>query len=193
MLAERRPANPERPATARLFFALWPTPVIADSLGETARQAAARFGGRPTRPETIHLTLAFLGDQPTSSLPGLVAAAASVRAAAFDLTMSHTGFWPRQRLIWAGVADSPPLSSLHAGLGEALAAAGYRLASEPRPFRPHLTLVRRIRADGESASAADVPSIAPIAWPCRRFVLVQSTPGPSGSAYRVIEEFPLAD
>lgn len=192
MSAERRPVDSERPATARLFFALWPPPAISDSLGETARQAAIRFGGRATRPETIHLTLAFLGDLPEARLPDLVAAAATVRAAPFDLTIDHTGFWSRQRLLWAGVATDPSLAALHARLREALAAAGLPPVPGPREFRPHLTLVRRTRIDADSYLAADLPSIGAITWPCRHFVLVRSCPGPSGSAYQVIEQFPLA-
>lgn len=46
----------------RLFFALWPSPAAAERLASAATDAAARLGGRPTRLETLHLTLAFLGE-----------------------------------------------------------------------------------------------------------------------------------
>lgn len=193
MPADIRPEHPQRPATARLFFALWPPPVIAQRLGEEARQATIHFGGRATRPETIHLTLAFFGNLPEARLPDLVAAAATVRAASFSLTIDHAGFWPRQHLLWAGVQAAAPLSALHGQLLEALTSAGFRPDGEPRMFRSHLTLVRRTQTDAATSGAAELPSVAAMTWPCRSFVLVRSCPGPTGSAYQVIEEFPLAD
>jgi 2'-5' RNA ligase len=41
---------------------------VAGRLAAIAGEAAARFGGRATRRDTIHLTLAFLGDVPESRL-----------------------------------------------------------------------------------------------------------------------------
>jgi RNA 2',3'-cyclic 3'-phosphodiesterase len=191
--ADSRPDHPQRPDTARVFFALWPSPAIAQRLGEEARQAASRLGGRATRPETIHLTLAFLGNLPEARLPDLLAAAATVRASSFSLTIDHAGLWPRQRLLWAGVQAAEPLSALQGLVLEALAFAGFRPDGEPRMFRPHLTLVRRTRSDDESLRMADLTAIDAIVWHCRSFVLVRSCPEPSGSTYQVIEEFPLTD
>ena len=48
----------------RLFFALWPPLEVAEQLAGVARAVAQQFGGKPTRQETLHLTLAFLGEVP---------------------------------------------------------------------------------------------------------------------------------
>ena len=46
----------------RLFFALWPPEDLSRALADGAEALARRFGGKPARRETIHLTLAFLGE-----------------------------------------------------------------------------------------------------------------------------------
>jgi hypothetical protein len=51
-------------ANQRLFFALWPDASMAEALATLAQQVAAESGGRPTAPGHVHVTLAFLGDQP---------------------------------------------------------------------------------------------------------------------------------
>lgn len=49
-------------STMRLFYALWPAPTLATSLASWAEQACPATGGRIMRTETLHLTLAFLGN-----------------------------------------------------------------------------------------------------------------------------------
>ena len=46
----------------RIFFALWPEPGVARQLDALAGAAHAVCGGRRMRRDTLHLTLAFLGD-----------------------------------------------------------------------------------------------------------------------------------
>ena len=64
-----------RSGAMRLFFALWPAREMADALTDWAAPIAGQSGGRLTRAETIHMTLAFLGNVPDSSLPRACAAA----------------------------------------------------------------------------------------------------------------------
>src|ERR1700724_2954341 len=64
-------------ATQRLFFALWPDAATSNALAALAQQVAAESGGRPTAPGNVHLTLAFLGDQPRRIPRELSAAAAT--------------------------------------------------------------------------------------------------------------------
>ena len=192
MSAERRNQKPPKPATARVFFALWPAPEVAERLGNIADSAAQSFGGRATRRDTIHLTLAFLGNVAETRLPELATAAASVRVAPFAIDIDQLGFWSHNHLIWAGCGRPVAgLGELSGQLGQALARAEFRVGGEGRDFVPHVTLVRRIPEATAPTERRPLPAIAPFVWRNARFVLVGSTLSALGSSYRIIDEFPL--
>ena len=127
----------------RLFFAL---PLPADLCGALGRwQRAQPVIGGWSRPEGLHLTLAFLGARAPEGLAQLEAIGEAVAAGhrAFELRTAALGAFPdpgRARVLWLGLAPSPDLERLSADLREALATAGK--AFDPKPFRPHLTLAR---------------------------------------------------
>ena len=172
---------------ARVFFALWPSPEAARQLAAVAASFAAAAGGRATRLESIHLTLAFLGDVAVDRLPELERAAREVRGEAFALTLDRLGIWPHNRIFWAGCSVLPPaLAELSAALGAALPAAGFAVADAWRTFTPHVTLVRKM-----VALDAALPECELAAWNNRQFVLARSTRSAEGSSYRTIAEFPL--
>lgn len=174
---------------ARVFFALWPPAAIVEPLTSTARSAASQFGGKATRPESIHLTLAFLGAVAESRLPQLARTAAGLRAAPFELQIDRLGYWSHNRLLWAGCSAPPPeLLGLAQALQQQLAAAGFGVADAGRPFVPHLSLLRKLPA---AHPPQILPSIAPLAWSCTGFVLVRSQLSASGPEYKILAEFPL--
>lgn len=181
-----------RPATRRLFFALWPDDALAAALDTVALAAAARFGGRPTRRATLHLTLAFLGDVADSELPKIIDAGQRIDATSFALQVNRLGFWRHNRLLWAGCAPSAGLERLVGQLHAALAEAGHPLAERQHAFTPHLTLLRKLPASTPPEAVAQFPIGNPAAWECCRFVLVQSKPSTVGSEYVRLAEFPLA-
>lgn len=178
------PAAIERPVTARVFFALWPAAAAAGPLAEIARSAASRFGGKPTRQATLHLTLAFLGQVPESRLPSLIAAAAEVRSPSFALNIDRLGYWPDKHLLWAGCrASDPALGQLVHRLRSALLEAGFAVDARPA-FTPHVTLVRKM------PGVNFLPDFQ-AGWPCNGFVLVRSSLSAGGPEYHVLAEFPL--
>ena len=188
MPAERRPPKDERPPTARIFFALWPPSTLADTLADVARTVASQHGGRPTRLDTIHLTLAFLGDVPVSALPELCALGRRLPAGGFDLCLDRIAYWAHNHVLWAGCRATPEgLTDLHSRLQAALVEGGYPVDPPDRRFTPHVTLVRKL----DLAEPTDLPSLSGLAWHCASFVLVQSVLTPEGPNYRVIETFPL--
>jgi 2'-5' RNA ligase len=183
-------AGPDRQAgkSARVFLALWPPADMAERLGGIARASAAAHGGRATRPETIHLTLAFVGDVVEASLPALIEAAAGVRGQPFDLCLDRLGFWTHNRLCWAGTSAPPAaLAELAGGLRAALRGADFPVERERGAFVPHVTLVRK------TTTAVPAQPIEPaVAWPCAAFVLVRSSLSARGAAYEELRRFPLA-
>ena len=114
----------------RLFFALWPPERVARALATKAHVLARRFGGKPTRWETMHMTLAFLVDR--------------------------LGVWRHHRLIWAACPAVPPLRALALDLRERLRAADVA-CDEPRRFAPHLSLVRKAGDVPEPSAIEPLP------------------------------------
>lgn len=171
--------NPgDRPPAARVFFALWPDAAAASRLNSLAGEGARRFGGRKMRAETMHITLAFLGEVPLDRLPAAQAAADRVRVSPFCMRLDRLGFWRHNRIFWAGCSETQrELADLAGQLQSRLRDAGFAL--EDRPFAPHVTLVRKVvgKPGAEPLSPA-------IEWTCREFLLVHSVPSAEGSAYQ---------
>jgi RNA 2',3'-cyclic 3'-phosphodiesterase len=168
----------------RLFFALWPEDPVRDALGEAAQPLLEACRGRRVARRNYHLTLAFLGGVAAGRLDELRAAAASVRAEAFDLAMDCHGHWPAPRVAWLGCRRPPPAADgLARSLWAALEPLGFR--PDPRPFRPHLTVLRGCR------SCDWAGPVAPVAWPVRDFVLVRSETLPAGPTYTVVDRWAL--
>lgn len=101
---------------------------------------------RWTTPESLHLTLHFLGDVPADDIDKitqLLHEAASAYSP-FTLTLGGLGCFPntqRPRIIWTGVqGETQPLQQLHQALGEKLKTIGF--TPEARSYSPHLTLGR---------------------------------------------------
>lgn len=134
------------------------------------------------RAETVHLTLAFLGDVAAERLPDAVEAARSVRFARHELAVEEARYWPHKRIVWVGPRRTPAeIVALADRLRLALAAAGFEI--EQRPFAAHVTLLRKANHGGK------LPALAPIAWPVEEFVLVRSRLSAQGAAYEMLERF----
>ncbi len=131
----------------RAFIAIEISPEVRAALAaEQARlkQLGARVAW--AAPESIHLTLLFLGDIFAAQVAPLSAALDAVTAQHEPFNFAVTGLgWfgsPRSpRVVWAGVTDAKGrLAALqHEVEAQARARA---LRTEARPFHPHLTLGR---------------------------------------------------
>ncbi len=181
-------ASPER---ARVFFALWPEAALAERLAALAEAQAAAVGGRAMARETLHLTLAFLGDVALEALPALQEAGRLVarqqvmhHVFPLEFSLDHFGYWQHNHLAWIGCRT--PVAALH-GLADALAAAvGERgFALEPRPFVPHVTLVRRAPVAPPCREEA-----LPLSWRATDFALLRSRRHTGGAAYETLARWP---
>jgi len=158
------------PPATRLFFALWPAPDVAQEIDAGwAAPAHAHCGGRRMRPDTLHLTLAFLGNVDPGQVAPLKSIARALPVAPGTIRLERYGRFDRPGVVWAGPAEADAaLLALHAALWQALAPLGYA-PTEPT-YRPHVTLLRNTRTDPPDAPA-------PLVWHYDRCVLVQSDPG----------------
>lgn len=84
-------------ARARVFFALWPDALTRDLLGQAARQMQRALHGQRTRDDSIHLTLAFIGNVSVQRLPEL-AVPPLKDLKPFTLSLDRCGCWPRSQI-----------------------------------------------------------------------------------------------
>lgn len=97
-------------------------------------------------PESIHLTLKFLGNVPFKQVAEITKAieTASKGIPPFHLEISGLGEFPnlkQPRVLWVGIkGEIDKLVSWQQNIDLALASLGF--AKEERPFVPHLTLAR---------------------------------------------------
>lgn len=165
--------------TLRLFFALPCPPELAEAL--CLWRDGLALGGKPVAADNLHLTLAFLGQQPRARLEELQLLAAGIEAPPFDLQLDRLG--GHRGTLWLEPARLPEaLSALAGELQQRLLAAGIPL--DTRPFRAHLTLLRHAGARPAQAS----PDFA---WPVERFVLCASENTARGVRYRELGSWPL--
>lgn len=147
----------------RLFVALdLPDPVRA-GIVEWGRGALADPALRPVRPESLHITLAFLGYLPEKEIArlGEIVETSGGPAPAIELGDPVPRPERGRPRFFALPAESPGTIALQAGLEEMLVAA--RLYEpEKRPFWPHVTVARTRREERGS----------------KRPALVEKRPGP---------------
>lgn len=176
---------------------------IAVELNAAARESVARVmsdlraaagdGVRWVRPEGVHLTLKFLGDIDTGSVPAISGALDRCAAPSqpFTLILEGVGAFPnlrRPRVVWVGLGrELEPLMELQQSVEGELEALGF--ARERRAFTPHLTLGRvrdgatqqQLRALSEAVAGASVERDAHV--PVRELALMKSDLRPTGAVY----------
>jgi 2'-5' RNA ligase len=173
----------------RLFFAI--------ELPGEVRAALVRLRGedgdyRWVDPASMHVTLAFLGEQPEDTLPRLqqIGAGAASASQALHLRLGKPGtFGPRSapRVLWVGLeGDVQALQALQSRLADGLRSAGFGL--EDRPFSPHITLARR-RDSARNRVAWSPAQGQPLAFSASELILFQSNLSPKGATYTALGRF----
>lgn len=178
-------AQDERPASCvRTFFALVPDDAVRLRFLALAREVARRSRGRAISGEHVHLTLAFLGDVPLTSVPDLRDVGDHLPHIGALLEFDTLGAWRASGVAWVAPSHLPEsLAQLHAALNQSLRDSGFE--TEARPFRPHVTLARRCVQPQPRAP------IAPIAWPVRKLSLIGSELTPGGPIHSTLAEWSL--
>ena len=162
----------------RLFVGLRPSDVFRSALSLLQdRLRAAGVTGRYLNASNLHMTLAFIGEwaeDVTDNLPGV--------DTPFSLTLSHIGFFPEAKVMWAGVEQSDALQRLAGRVRHSLAEAG--IPFDPKQFNPHITLVRKPSVpNGINISEIEIP---PAVMAVEEVCLYRSDRGKNGMAYTVI-------
>lgn len=193
----------------RLFIAL--------DIDDAVRERIARFvegvqgfapDARWVKPESLHVTLKFIGEQPEPVVERIKQALNTITADMSAIQFRGYGFFPTTksaRVFWIGLEAGPQLAALATLVDDKTAALG--IPKEDRAFSPHLTLARGPGGSGAPRwRAGDGPNrafehlqerLAALATPefgtmtAREFFLYQSQLSPKGSKYTKLARFAL--
>lgn len=192
-------------AVIRSFVAIELNTATRRALTTLQRDLAARMPPQSIRwiaPESLHVTLQFLGDVPAEKIAPIVEALRRVCTdiPAFSFDLVGLGVFPdprRPRIVWVGVHEPQGvLATLHQRVGQVLSPLGF--PPEERAFTPHLTIGRAarhaspadLRAVGEQITRLDVGLIETV--PVEHIVLMKSDLRPDGAVYTPQAVLPLA-
>lgn len=193
----------------RLFVAL--------DIDDAIRERITRFldgirnfapDARWMKPQSLHVTLKFIGEQPDAAVESIKQALQTLSASSTAIHFSGYGFFPTPRsarVFWIGMDAGPELARLASMVDDRLALLG--IPKEERPYSPHLTLARGAGASGsprrnklDKPNAAFQPlqqRLSSLPTPefgtmtPREFFLYQSQLSPKGSKYTKLAAFPL--
>jgi RNA 2',3'-cyclic 3'-phosphodiesterase len=187
---------------------------VALDIDDAIRDRISRFmeglhgfapDARWVRPESLHVTLKFVGEKPPEFVEKIKRALSSVHAETTDITFRGYGFFPgpkTARVFWIGLESGPQLAILAKDVDETLFALG--IPKEEHAFSPHLTLARagghsargqkrhattdfqRLQEKLAALTISDFGTMRP-----REFFLYQSQPQRGGSRYTKIAAFPM--
>lgn len=176
----------------RLFTAFEPPPAIRQELVRLQKALSSLPFRRWQSPDTLHLTLHFLGEVDPRLLEPLTERLQEVcrSVSAFRLELGELGAFPsprRPRTLWVGVGgERERLLALEAALRPQVAAFGIPL--EARPYSPHITLAR------DPVAPVTIPDLHPRPgiWEASELVLFHSALERRGAIHTPIARFPLA-
>ena len=186
-------------------------------IDDTIRERIQRFldgvrefapDARWVRPESLHVTLKFIGEKSEEAVQNIKLALSSIQPDPMEITFRGYGFFPTPkapRVFWLGIESGPQLAALAKTVDEAVAAC--EVPREDHPFSPHLTLARgsgRSGAPGwrkgdrpnssfqrlqEKLSVRPLPEFGTMT--AREFFLFESQLLRGGSRYTKIAKFAL--
>lgn len=172
---------------------------VGIALTEDQRQPLASLcvglpHARWVTPDSMHLTLRFIGEVDQGVAQDLHDSLAQVQARPFEVTLAGVGTFGSSRhphTLWVGVDRSAELAHLHDKVESAVVRAG--LPPEARKFSPHTTLARFRESPGPRLGEflAGNALLRPPPLTVSHFTLFSSHLGHSGAVYSAEAEYPL--
>jgi 2'-5' RNA ligase len=174
----------------RLFFALWPDDPLRARLDALAGELHGLRGGRRSRPDSLHLTLVFIGEVAVERLPEVLAVAQGIAVPSFEVVFDQAGCWRHNRIAHLAASHTPTalrelVTRLEAGLDAA------EIGFDHRAYVPHVTLLRKADCSAPAEPQMESPALVPIRWLARDFVLVTSSRRSGGALYQQLGRWPL--
>ena len=164
---------------------------------------------RWVRPESLHVTLKFIGEQKPARVEAIREALRRVEGQAMEIRFAGYGFFPTPkspRVFWIGIHAGEQLAALAADVDRASSELG--IPREERAFSPHLTLARGAGRGGGAPGwrkgdransdftvlqkrLGEMAELDFGTMTAREFCLYQSQLSPGGSKYTKLEKFGL--
>jgi len=163
---------------------------------------------RWVRPESLHVTLKFIGEKSEDEVGKIRLALETIVAKPVGMNIRGYGFFPgtrRPRVFWIGIESGTELAALATAVDEKLAELA--IPKEEHALSPHLTLERgaggsgsprKQKSDSTNHSFQRLQAkLSAIATPefgtmtAREFFLYQSQLSPKGSKYTKLAAFAL--
>jgi 2'-5' RNA ligase len=160
------------------------------------------------RPESLHITLKFIGEQKEEQVEAIAERLQRVDAAKIEIHFTSHGFFPTAkapRVFWVGIQAGAELLELASSIDSAL--FELNIPREDRLFSPHLTLARGGGGSGapkwrkgdspNSIFAVLQKRLAAMSdldfgtMTAREFFLYRSQLSPGGSKYTKLHSFSL--
>ncbi len=179
----------------RLFTGIAIAPHVLGNLARVLKEL------RPLTPlhwspvENLHVTSKFIGEWPDERLTELEEVLEEIHPpAAFDVQIASFGYFPnpqKPRAFFAAVHADTSLAALAKQIDAALKPLG--IASEDRPYSPHLTLARIKHEDIRELREhiANMTNLDFGTFRASEFQLFLSKTGPKGSVYSTLATYPL--
>jgi 2'-5' RNA ligase len=183
----------------RLFFGVTIPAAVRGQVAEL-QSALKRLGvraGNWSAPDLFHITVLFLGELDASHRPWLdeVGEFSARQVAPFQLTVSHVGSFERNRVLWLGVesdAGCAALAELHRAVSSKCQ-ENSALALDARPYRPHLTLARKLDVASYHTARSSIPGeMVRLVIPVEHLCLFESRREGGRLVYPVLRRFALS-
>lgn len=179
----------------RLFIAVDLPNELRKELGDVQKALKPLTeSARWVSPESIHITLKFLGEVPEKRVEDIHTALAGLSWKPFTVTVRGVGFFPGNRsprVFWAGM-EAPTMQGLAEELDSRMERLGFD--KEKRAFRPHITLARArdTRIDSSLVTGCGEYEEHDFgSFTADRIFLIQSTLKPTGAVYEKLKEYLL--
>lgn len=174
---------------ARLFVALELPHGPVEALVRWRQRAVAGIDGlRLVAPESLHVTLCFLGSLPGAEISAIAGAVDGAGPLEVALSLGAPVWLPRRRpaVLAVEIEDlSGALARMQASVAAALVAGGW-YEPERRRFLAHVTAARVAR--GARIRAVELPAPEPFAFTGTAVTLFRSRPGPGGTRYERLSD-----
>jgi len=187
--------------SARTFIAIELDEALKAALGRVQALLGEQMPARSVRwvsPDSIHLTLKFLGDTPVEKVDEVKAALA--RAAAevqsFPFVVGGVGCFPTVQqpgVVWVGLQEpTGALSRLQKAVESHVVPLGF--PAEKRPFSPHLTLgrVQRYASSSDARQIGNAVATSIVGalreMSATTVAYIKSDLRPSGAVYTMLFE-----